>query len=71
MDCLPIINLQKLTTKGILIKQEMTVYNLLIIINQIILHFKDLTQVYRDQIPKIVTMIFMVLPDHPNTQEVD
>ena len=68
---MPIINLQKLTTKGILIKQEMTVYNLLIIINQIILHFKDLTQVYRDQIPKIVTMIFMVLPDHPNTQEVD
>ena len=65
---LPKINLQKLTTKGIQIKEEMMVYNLLIIINQIILHLEDLTQFYWDQIPKIVMMIYLVHHNQPNTQ---
>ena len=65
---LPKINLQKLTIKRIQIKEEMVVYNLLITINLIIHDLKDLTQVYWDQIPKIVMMIFMVHQDHPNKQ---
>ena len=62
---------QKLMTEWIQIKEETMVYNLLIIINLIIHHFEDLIQVYQDQIPKIVMMIFMVHHDHPNTQVAD
>ena len=65
------INLQKLMTKGIQIKEEMTVYNLLIIINLINLHLEDLTQVYQNQIPKKAMMICMVHQDHPNKQAAD
>ena len=65
---LPKINLQKLTIKRIQIKEETMVYNLLIKINQVIHHLKDLTQVYRDQKLRTVMMIYMVHPDHPNIQ---
>ena len=62
------INLQKLTTNRIQIKEEMTIYNLLIKINQIMHCLKDLTQVYQDQILRIVTMIYIINLDHPNKQ---
>ena len=57
---LPKINLQKLTTKRIRIKEEIMVFNLLIKINQIFIHLEDLIQVYRIQILRVVMMIYMV-----------